>query len=142
MNTNGELVFQGGEAAGQGNPRGLAMLKLSPEDCHELRRQGFVAREVRAGRNYYKLRFRRQGRQVVIGLGKDPCFAESISRELAELQTNRKLAGEQRRLIVAAHRLLRRSKRELAPVFRDAGYGFHGYEIRRVRGEKQPRHPT
>ena len=110
----------------------LALLKLQVGDRDELRRQGFVSREVRKEASYFKLRFRRHGRQVVIGLGHDPQLAERIGRELAELQANRRLEREQTRLICAARDLLRRAKRALEPALRDAGFGFHGYEIRRL----------
>ena len=112
------------------------MLNLRSQDFDELRRQGFVSREVRQGHSYFKLRFRRHGRQVAIGLGQDRQLAESIGRELAHLQASRRLEREQARLIRATHGLLRRAKRELEPVFRDAGYGFYGYEIRRLRAKK------
>jgi hypothetical protein len=43
---------------------GLAGLRLSPGDLRALARQGFVTAERRGGRGpYYKLRWRRGGRQ-------------------------------------------------------------------------------
>ena len=142
MEMNGEFSCQRGQTAGRGKVNYLALLNVRGEDLNELRLQGFVSREVRNGVGYFKLRFRRHGRQVVIGLGKDPQLAERIGHELAQLQANRQLEREQTHLIRAAHSLLRRTKRELEPLFRDAGYGFYGYEIRKLRGEKQSRHQT
>jgi hypothetical protein len=139
MNMNREFRCPGGEAEGRKDASCLAMLNLRPEDFDELRRQGFVSREAREGRSYFKLRFRRHGRQVAIGLGKAPWLAERIGRELDELQANRRLEREQKRLIEVARSLLRCAKRELEPALRDVGYVFYGYEIRRLRGEKQSR---
>jgi hypothetical protein len=120
----------------------LAFLELQAEDREQLRHQGFVARETRNGADYFKLRFRRQGRQVAIGLGRDPQFAERIGRELAQIQANRRFEREQARMIRATRGLLRRAKLELEPVLRNAGYGFYGYEIRKLREAKRLRQPA
>ena len=117
----------------------LSILNLSPADFDALRLQGFVSREIRHGRICFRLRFRRHGRQVAIGLGAELWLAERIGEELAELQVNRRLALQQARLIQAARRLLRRSKRALEPALRNAGYRFHGYEIRRPRDPERLR---
>ncbi len=117
----------------------IAFLNLSPADLDALRRQGFVSQEARAGSSYYKLRFRRHGRQVVIGLGNDPELAEKIGRELAQLQADRRADRDDRRLIRAARRLLRRTKRELEPALRDAGFRYYGREIRKLRTKRHSR---
>jgi hypothetical protein len=132
----GELSHRG-EFTGQENVSYFALLNLRPEDLNELRRQGFVAKEVRAGKSYFRLQFRRHGRQVVIGLGKDPELAERVGRELAQLQAERLADRKQKRLIRAAHDLLRRSKHELESALHCAGYAFYGYEIRKPRARRE-----
>ena len=53
----------------------LALLALPPGDLDELRRQGFVSREMRGGRTRFRLRYRRRGRQVALDLGSQPWLA-------------------------------------------------------------------
>jgi hypothetical protein len=116
----------------------LAMLPLRPGDLGELRRQGFISREVRDGKVYYKLRFRRDGRQAVIGLGTDQKLAEGIGDELTRLQAKRQRDLDVKRLSREARGLLRRSKQDLEAALRDAGFRFHGYEIRKQRTSTEP----
>ena len=115
----------------------LALLALPPGDLDELRRQGFVSREMRGGRTRFRLRYRRRGRQVALDLGSQPWLAQNVARELAELQADCRRQRRHKRLIGAARRLLRTSKRVLAPVLGAAGYEFHGHEIRRTRRAKE-----
>ena len=69
MNTTNEHC---GHAAGRvtDSRTCLADLPLCADDYNALRCQGFVSEEMRSGDvTYYKLRFRRNGKQVVIGNG-------------------------------------------------------------------------
>lgn len=132
---------QPGEVANRENVSYLA-LALPREDLDELRRQGFVSREEREGGAYFRLRFRRRGRQVAIGLGTDPGLAQRVERELAQLQAERRDDRKQKHLIQATRNLLRRTKRDLESALHGAGYRFYGYEIRKLRVEgKEPSRP-
>jgi hypothetical protein len=126
---------------------GLIRLGLPQEEFAALARQGFVSAEPRRdGRTYYKLRYRRGGRQVVVGLGYDLHTAEQLRQELEGLQGPRRADRNLARLMRTARQRLCRSKTELASHLRSAGYHFHGYEIRRRRGwtdtPAAPRGPT
>jgi len=92
-----------------------------------------VTAERRGERTYFKLRFRRGGRQCVRYVGHDPVQAAAVQRELDKLQEERKNELKLARLADTARRLLRDSKRTLAPLLAEEGFGFHGYEIRRHR---------
>ncbi len=59
----------------------LSALRLEASDYELLRRQGFVAIESRGQRCYFKLRFRRDGRQVVRYIG-DEIQANAVADEL------------------------------------------------------------
>ena len=62
-------------------------LDLTAEEMAALRRQGFVCRERRRGRVFFKLRFRMPtGMQCVCYLGADPAVAEEVQTELLEMQ--------------------------------------------------------
>jgi hypothetical protein len=80
------------------------------------------------------LRFRGpSGEQRVRCLGSDPAIAEQVKRELAELQTNRRLKRELRKLEKQAREKLRGIRDKLAPQLNQAGFHFHGMSIRRKR---------
>jgi hypothetical protein len=89
-----------------GSPHGLAALGLTAEDYRALAQQGFVSPERRAGGPYYKLRFRRDGRQVVTCLGKDHAAAQAVAKELRTLQAPARLGRHLRRLTIEARRTL------------------------------------
>jgi len=134
MTTAGRPNCQPDEIAGPKKLVYLTLLDLSPGDLCALQRQGSVAREMRrSGDCYYKLRFRRGSRQIVIGLGKDLSLADAIRRDLAQLQAERQMEREQRRLVRAARGLLRCAKDRLESALQAAGYHYHGREIRRRR---------
>ena len=78
----------------------LAQLRLRAADVFALASQGFVSLEKRGNRRYWKLRFRRDGRQVVRSIGSAE-QAHAVRAELAELQTD---ARQQRELKVLARR--------------------------------------
>jgi len=126
-------VVPAGETAGCKCQGYLVLLQLRAEDLDELSRQGHVLREQRKGIGYFRLRFRRRGRQVAIGLGKDSWLAEGVARELVELQANRRMERKHKQLIRTARGVLRRTKRELEAALQNTGYRFYGYEIRRQR---------
>ena len=117
----------------------VASLRLTPEERDSLKWQGFVAGERRGGTQYFKLRFRYGGRQRVCYLGRDPEIAAKIARELAAMQQEHETVRELARLTRAARKLLRDSKRGLEPYLRDAGFKFHGLQIRRVRTSSLPK---
>jgi hypothetical protein len=112
---------------------GLLELGLSAENLGYLARQGFVARERRGERDYFKLRFRRGGRQVVRGLGTDPQLAAQIRNELQQLQADRRAELHLAKLDREARRRLRAAKQALQPHLESRGLHFHGLAIRRSR---------
>jgi hypothetical protein len=89
---------------------GLAGLRLSPGDRTALARQGFVSTEFREGRRpFYKLRWRRGGRQHTRYLGQEPARAERVRAALDRLQRPYRVAvagvedAEQLAVAQAAH---------------------------------------
>jgi len=107
---------------------------LTTDEMAALSQQGFVSRELRRnGRYYYKLRFRRNGKQRVCYLGRSPPFVEGVQRELQALQSARKADQELARLTHSARRALRLAKQRLAPLLVQAGFRFHGFAVRRRR---------
>lgn len=106
---------------------------LSADELCALSRQGFVQREVRSnGREYFKLRFRMCGRQRVYSLGTDGRIAEQAEREVATLQSGRRLELETSELAAQARRMLRTAKQDLSPLLTAAGWHFHGMAVRRI----------
>lgn len=81
----------------------------------------------------YKLRFRVEGRQRVVYLGTDPARVQRIKCELEELQHRVRTARELRKLSRQAKDAMRASRRQLAPLLEQAGFHFHGIEIRETR---------
>jgi hypothetical protein len=120
------------EADGLARFPGLAKLGLADEDLDELGHQGFLALERRQHLAYYKLRFRRAGRQVVryVGGTKE---AALVADELKTLQTARRLRRELDEIGRLGLQMLRNAKLELAPLLLEHGFKFHGRAIRRPR---------
>jgi hypothetical protein len=111
----------------------LFALRLNSDDLFFLSRQGFVSQESRRNRTFFfKLRFRRNGRQVTRYIGNSEVAAD-VRRELDRLQFEARMC---RRLIAygkEARRTLRNSKRELEPLLKAHGLKFHGRAIRKSR---------
>ena len=110
----------------------LARLGLSEGDLDELEQQGFLAPEHRGERTYYKLRFRRGGRQVVRYVGGTE-KAGLVAQELNTLQAARRVQRELAELGVAARLILRDAKTKLEPLLLDRGFKYHGQAVRRPR---------
>jgi hypothetical protein len=111
----------------------LASLKLSPEDMQALARQGFVAVEFRDHRGpYYKLRWRRGGRQCVRYLGSDPDRAQQVRAALDALQAPHRIGRQVVRLLAEARKRLLEMKRSLTPLAATRGLHYHGYTLRRA----------
>lgn len=108
----------------------LASLNLTEPDLESLSRQGFVSAEIRPSGTYFKLRFRRDGCQVVRGLGKSSKRAAQAQRELKQLQKRTEAWRKLNRLMLRAKKLLRESRQQLRPILEVLGYHFHGTEIR------------
>src|SRR5687767_5045997 len=68
----------------------LASLRLDCEDIAAITDQGFVSKERRGERTYYRLRFRRCGRQQVRYIG-GAARAQTVQTELDTLQRDLKL---------------------------------------------------
>jgi hypothetical protein len=110
----------------------LAGLGLNDVDLSELAAQGFVCAERRGFRTYYKLRFRRAGKQVVRYVG-DRERAEAIARDLDALQANTESVRHLGHLAKQARKYLRQEKLALEPVLAANGWAFHGLAVRRPR---------
>jgi hypothetical protein len=113
----------------------LARLQLGDEDLRILTYQGFLSRETRRGKDYFKLRFRRDGNQHVkyVSAGQ----AAAVHVELEELQGAIRLKRNLAAATRAARQALRQTKRNLQPVLTTCGLAFHGLAIRRRRGPKR-----
>jgi hypothetical protein len=111
----------------------LKQLGLSADEIDALTHQGFVQCERRGGgREYFKLRFRWQGRQRVCCLGTDRGIAKTIKNELIVLQRVHQLCRKAIRLAERGRRLLRSVKVETSQPLAAAGFKYHGLEIRRI----------
>lgn len=112
----------------------LSRLGLNSEEFAALRRQGFVSRERRCGRTYYRLRFRTpSGSQCTRYLGCDSVTAAQVEEELERLQADRHADLELGRLAKRAGQKLRAAKDNVAAQLAEAGYHFHGLAIRQQR---------
>jgi hypothetical protein len=112
----------------------IAKLGLNAEELAALQRQGFVSRECRRGREFFKLRFRLpSGKQCVCYLGSDPLVATELQEEVAQLQAVRHIDRKLSKLIKEAGRRLTDGKGKLTPMLAEAGYHFHGLSVRRKR---------
>jgi hypothetical protein len=92
----------------------LAALGLSSDDLEALKRQGFVATDYRhRGRRlygpYFKLRWRRKGRQKVLYLGQARHRAEQVRAALTEWQRPSRLMRQLSRLLDETRRRLARN---------------------------------
>lgn len=110
----------------------LAALRLDQLDMDALVCQGFVCREKRDERVYFKLRFRRAGRQIVRYIGDDR-RAAAIQKEMRELQADVRIMRQLKAIATAANQRLRQAKKELEPILNANGFTFHGLAIRRRR---------
>jgi hypothetical protein len=122
-------------AAGADYQTGLAQLRLNQEDLEVLARQGFISCE-RPGNGRpprYKLRFRREGKQVVRYISSDTGQVERIRGELATLQRPHQVEQRLSVLTRQARRVLRQAKRQIEPALNEYGFGFHGLAVRRRR---------
>jgi hypothetical protein len=116
----------------------LGGLLFCRQDHAALARNGFVAVEYRwrGGRRwgpYYKLRWRRAGRQRTRYLGANPARCEQVRRELALLQAPLRQARLAAQLLLEARGHLRSLRQELTAPMAARGKQFHGYAVRRRR---------
>ena len=110
----------------------LAALRLIAGDLEELADQGFVCEERRGDRTYYKLRFRRGGKQVVRYIG-GVDRASIVKQELSILQMDSKIVRELKARAKIANKMIREAKQAMEPVLKADGFVFHGLAIRRPR---------
>jgi len=115
----------------------IDQLGLSPAERAAARKQGFVSAEVRSPQcTVYKLRFRHDGRQRVRYLGVDAAVAERLRQELVELQRPVVLRRQLRALTASIPSAIRRANQLLLPLVEQAGYHFHGRQIRKCRATR------
>ena len=110
----------------------IAALRLTAGDLEELADQGFVGEERRGDRTYYKLRFRRAGKQVVRYVG-GADRAALVKEELGILQAETKVMQQLKARAKIANKMIREAKRTMEPVLKANGFVFHGLAIRRPR---------
>jgi hypothetical protein len=116
---------------------GLASLRLNASDWTRLRRQGFVASEMRANTTVFKLRFRRAGgRQVVRSIGASAERAAVVVAELARLQASRNSDRELAMIENLVREQCRRAKQSIEPFVLANNWKFHGRTVRRPRLRK------
>jgi hypothetical protein len=113
----------------------LAALQLDDGDADALARQGFIAAERRGERSYFRLRFRRDGRQRVRYIGSLD-RAQAVQFELDRLRVDVRLQRRLATLSRDAARSLRDAKRTLEPLLEARGFHFHGQAIRKCRCRK------
>ena len=116
-------------------------LRLSEDDLSALANQGFITSEyrLRDGQKfgpYFKLRFRKDGRQHVRYLGRDARLAAQVDAALASLQAPVCLAREAASLMAEVRQQLRRAKEKMKPHLTDLGFHYHGYVARRPRNSR------
>ena len=112
----------------------LASLGLGGEDLRMLTQQGFLSREIRRDKTYFKLRFRRDGHQRVKYVSARQ--APAVRAELTELQRAVQITRNLDAATRDAQQILRQTKRQLQPVLATRGLAFHGLAVRRRRGPK------
>lgn len=71
-------------------------------------------------------------------LGIDPARATAVEEELRELQREEHINRELRRLTKQATLLLQNCKVRLAETVEEAGFRFHGRDVRRPRALANP----
>ena len=112
----------------------LGQLRLDAHDLEALTDQGFITAETRGQSTRHKLRFRRQGRQVVRYLPQ--ALVENIRAELAKLQAPRRDRAR-RAAVCRKARLVLRAVRDLAPLLEAEGYYLHGRDYRKTRSRHE-----
>ena len=110
----------------------LAALRLNDTDVGELARQGRICVERRQHRRYFKLRFRRRGKQVVRYVG-NAQSAEEVTSELMILQAEVRISRDLKSATRMAGKMLRNAKSRLKPILEANGLCFHGMSVRRSR---------
>lgn len=110
----------------------LAQLRLGPADWQALMQQGFVSAESRGDRRYWKLRFRRGGRQQVRYVGGED-LACRVQQELDQLQQARQARRQLQQINKLAKRYLREAKQASESSLQAHGYQFHGFSLRKAR---------
>ena len=104
-------------------------------DLGDLADQGFVCEERRGDRTYYKLRFRRSGKQVVRYIG-GADRASIVKQELSILQAESKIMRELTAKVRIVNKMIREAKQTMEPVLKANGFVFHGLAIRRPRRQQ------
>ena len=121
----------------------FAALGLCEEAIAALQHQGYVTSEKRRKTSVvFKLRYRLHGQQRVCYIGTDPLFAATIVQALDVHQRMRQIEATLRTLAAQSRRSLRENKQKLAPLVEQAGWKFHGRDLRRPRGSGKACRPS
>ena len=117
--------------------------RLSSEEQTLLTKTGFVSDDLLpSGNTAYKLRFRgRDRRQRVVYIGTNIRLAEAVRAEVKRLQSPLRQHRQRRALVAQARSALRAMKEGLEPAVASRGIHFHGYDLRRRRGESRSARP-
>jgi hypothetical protein len=128
MNSTDRLV----DAHGLGGFPALAGLRLDSDDIAAIVEQGFISPDRRGDRTYYKLRFRRHGRQRVCYIG-GASRAMAVEAELKVLQRQLQIRRHLAVLTRSVTDALRAARENLQPLVKMKGYYFHGHAPRKHR---------
>ncbi len=91
-----------------------------------------MCEERRGDRRYFKLRFRRNGKQVVRYVG-NADRAAAVESELSDLQYEATVMRELKARAKIARSMLREAKMLIEPTLEANGFTFHGLAIRQPR---------
>lgn len=119
------------QAASQVDCPALSSLGLDADDLMALARQGFLSFERRGGGVYCRLRFRREGRQIVRYVGCDVARIGRVREELDRLQKNHRQGRQLAMVAQHVRRAFRAHKAQVASLLEQAGCRFHGHAVRR-----------
>jgi hypothetical protein len=116
---------------------------LRSVDVAALKRSGTITQETRGrGTVIYKLRYRREGRQVVKYLGVDRSFVRHVGEQLALLQVPARRRRRLRRVAAETRSVLHDVRARVRSTLQEAGFTFHGLTIRRSRSSDDQQEKT
>lgn len=127
------------QAAPAGEPAdALRSLGLDDREVEALGRQGYLSRRPGgANGDYWRLRFRDDGRLRTVYVGSDVGLVAAVRRELAELRSRRTARLRRRTLVATVNRSYREWKRKAGDLLEPFGLHFHGKKLRKVRSRPE-----
>ena len=112
----------------------LRALGLEVRELEAVGRQGYLSRRPGGGGgDYWRLRFRLEGRLRTVYVGSDVVLVAAVRRELAELRGRRTARRRRRALVAGTQRNYRAWKRRAGVLLAPFGLHFHWNTLRKVR---------